>query len=160
MSIYRNPGALCLVRTKRSTVFADDGSIAWIAAALSRAETVRSEWERSTHKGPKHGSMSDADGGRLKSMAAGGFRPRDPIARLTFRELKGVPDQLLTDSFTHDAYEKLVSKNSVNLPESLLDMSGIEERVTWDADNSIPTAAGCAKTGPTLSFVTILCGTQ
>jgi deoxycytidine triphosphate deaminase len=56
--------------------------------------------------------------------------PGDPIAKLTFHEVKGTPEQLLTDSFTHDEYEKLVSKNSVSLPQSLLDISGIEERVT------------------------------
>src|ERR1035437_3419957 len=39
----------------------------------------RSVWERSTHKGPKHGSMSDPDGGRLRSMAAGGLG-RDYVA--------------------------------------------------------------------------------
>jgi len=39
----------------------------------------RSVWERSTHKGPKHGSMSDPDGGRLRSMAAGGLG-RDCVA--------------------------------------------------------------------------------
>lgn len=56
--------------------------------------------------------------------------PGDPIAKLTFHQVCGTPEQMLTEDFTHDDYEKLVSKNATSLPESLLDISGIEDRVT------------------------------
>lgn len=56
--------------------------------------------------------------------------PGDPIAKLTFHQVEGTPEQVLTDSYTHADYETLVSKNAISLPESLLDISGIEERVT------------------------------
>ena len=56
--------------------------------------------------------------------------PGDPIAKLTFHRVEGTPEQVLTDSYTHADYETLVSKNAISLPESLLDISGIEERVT------------------------------
>src|ERR1019366_144724 len=56
--------------------------------------------------------------------------PGDPIAKLTFHQVCGVPKKLLTDKFTHHEYERLVSKNATCLPESLLDISGIEDRVT------------------------------
>jgi len=56
--------------------------------------------------------------------------PGDSIAKLNFHTVEGIPDELYNQAFSHDAYEQLVSKNSINLPKSLLDISGVEERVT------------------------------
>jgi len=56
--------------------------------------------------------------------------PGDSIAKLNFHTVEGTPDKLYTQKFDHPAYEQLVSKNSINLPKSLLDISGVEERVT------------------------------
>jgi len=60
--------------------------------------------------------------------------PGDSIAKLNFHTVEGVPDKLFTEKFSHPAYEQLVSKNSINLPKSLLDISGVEEprhRKSW-----------------------------
>jgi len=56
--------------------------------------------------------------------------PGDSIAKVNFHTVEGTPDRLFTQGFTHEAYEQLVSKNSISLPKSLLDISGVEERVT------------------------------
>jgi deoxycytidine triphosphate deaminase len=56
--------------------------------------------------------------------------PGDSIAKLNFHTVEGTPDKMYPEAFSHDAYEQLVSKNSINLPKSLLDISGVEERVT------------------------------
>jgi deoxycytidine triphosphate deaminase len=56
--------------------------------------------------------------------------PGDSIAKLNFHTVEGDPDKLYTQAYSHDAYEQLISKNSINLPKSLLDISGVEERVS------------------------------
>jgi deoxycytidine triphosphate deaminase len=56
--------------------------------------------------------------------------PGDSIAKLNFHTLSSIPDTLFTQNFDHDAYEQVVSKYAINLPKSLLDISGVEERVT------------------------------
>lgn len=56
--------------------------------------------------------------------------PGDSIAKLNFHTVEGTPDKLYTQNFDHAAYEQGVSKNSISLPKSLLDISGVEERVT------------------------------
>jgi deoxycytidine triphosphate deaminase len=56
--------------------------------------------------------------------------PGDSIAKVNFHTVEGTPDKLFEKTFTPDAYEQLVSKNSISLPKSLLDISGVEDRVT------------------------------
>jgi deoxycytidine triphosphate deaminase len=56
--------------------------------------------------------------------------PGDSVAKLNFHTVQGTPDQLFSQALSHDVYEQLVSKNATNLPKSLLDISGVEERVT------------------------------
>jgi deoxycytidine triphosphate deaminase len=66
-----------------------------------------------------------------------GLSPGDPIAKLNFHTIEGTPIKQLTDNFTHEDYEQLVSKNSTHLPKSLLDISGVEERVTEKVTGSV-----------------------
>lgn len=56
--------------------------------------------------------------------------PGDSVAKLNFHTVQGTPDKLFSQTFSHEDYQQLVSKNSINLPKSLLDISGVEERVT------------------------------
>src|ERR1017187_3518099 len=56
--------------------------------------------------------------------------PGDPIAKLNFQTVQGELDQIYKDKFTPEEYEQVVSKMATNLPVSLLDISGAEERVT------------------------------
>jgi len=56
--------------------------------------------------------------------------PGDSIAKLNFHTVQGDPEQLFSKSYSADEYELMVSKNSINLPKSLLDISGVEDRVT------------------------------
>jgi deoxycytidine triphosphate deaminase len=56
--------------------------------------------------------------------------PGDPIAKLNFQTVQGKPDQLYRDKFTEEEYDQVVSKMATNLPVSLLDISGVEERIT------------------------------
>jgi deoxycytidine triphosphate deaminase len=54
----------------------------------------------------------------------------ESIAKLNFQTLSGTPDNVFKDSYDHVAYERLASKNATSLPKSLLDIAGVEERVT------------------------------
>jgi len=56
--------------------------------------------------------------------------PGDSIAKLTFHQVQGTPESVFPQQFTHETYEPLASKNAINLPSSLLDISGVEERVS------------------------------
>lgn len=63
--------------------------------------------------------------------------PGDSIAKVNFHSVKGTPDKLLTQSFNFDEYERMASKNAINLPKSLLDISGVEERVTKTVQSGV-----------------------
>ena len=57
--------------------------------------------------------------------------PGHSIAKLTFHQVYGIPEELfISQSSTRDDYEVQASKNAIYLPKSLLDISGLEERVT------------------------------
>ena len=61
----------------------------------------------------------------------------ESIAKLNFHTLQGKPDSLFSGKFDHEAYEQLASQNAINLPKSLLDISGVEDRVTQKVNSRV-----------------------
>jgi deoxycytidine triphosphate deaminase len=55
--------------------------------------------------------------------------PGESIAKINFHQLLGVPT-ILQPTITRADYERQVAKNAVLLPKSLLDISGVEKRVS------------------------------
>lgn len=54
----------------------------------------------------------------------------ESIAKLNFHTLSGTVENPLKQSFDQEAYTRVVSKSATSLPKSLLDITGVEERVT------------------------------
>src|SRR5208337_891789 len=56
----------------------------------------------------------------------------EPVAKLNFHQLNSEPEVKypVSSTFTHEQYEQVASKNATSLPKSLLDISGVEQRVT------------------------------
>jgi deoxycytidine triphosphate deaminase len=63
--------------------------------------------------------------------------PGESIAKLNFHTLQGLPDSFYPGKFDHDTYEQLASQNATCLPRSLLDISGVEERVTQKVNSRV-----------------------
>jgi deoxycytidine triphosphate deaminase len=62
--------------------------------------------------------------------------PGDPIAKINFHRLTGKPLQL-QKRWNRDEYEKMARKNAMNLPKSLLDIAGLEERVSQKVGSQV-----------------------
>jgi deoxycytidine triphosphate deaminase len=63
--------------------------------------------------------------------------PGDSIAKVNFHSVQGAPEKLFSQSFGFEEYERLASKNAINLPKSLLDISGVEDRVTKTVQSGV-----------------------
>jgi ammonia channel protein AmtB len=62
--------------------------------------------------------------------------PDEPIAKVNFHQVCGIPGVLQT-RIARDKYEEAASKNATSLPKSLLDVAGVEERVAEKVGSAI-----------------------
>lgn len=67
----------------------------------------------------------------------------EPIAKLNFQQVEGIPKET-QKAIARDQYEATASKNGTALPKSLLDISGIEERVKDKVGSSVKTSVAFA----------------
>jgi deoxycytidine triphosphate deaminase len=63
--------------------------------------------------------------------------PGDAVAKMCFFRLTGAPDKLRRQEVTTDQYERVLRESAQRYPISLLDISGLEERVSDRVTKSV-----------------------
>jgi len=67
--------------------------------------------------------------------------PGEAIAKVNFHSIQGTPDHLFSDNpATEEDYDAKASQMATNLPKSLLDISGVEDRVTKKVSGAVQTS--------------------
>ena len=61
----------------------------------------------------------------------------ESVAKLNFHKLSGAPSKPYPTSYDHNEYEKNAAKSATKLPKSLLDITGIEERITEKVGSTV-----------------------
>jgi deoxycytidine triphosphate deaminase len=67
--------------------------------------------------------------------------PGESIAKVNFHSVQGTPDRLYANNLpSEEQYDAMASKMATNLPKSLLDISGVEDRVTKKVNGAVQTS--------------------